>query len=217
MRRAFTVGIILGSLCGGASGEPPSDDAVTRLKTCLTLDGRSRQQCLDELLSELKGEEAPPATRSGGSWVVSETTSPVDYSPQINAAILARTTAGGAPSSLNIHCRRQRIGLSITTISGWKVVPTGEVRVAYRIDGRPFVEGRWLASEDGRIATFEGDSLGVLQSLTDGGQIAIRVFDSQGAPNESTFQLDGLDAVRQKIVNACRPPPAERPLSRKRR
>src|SRR3954452_19907100 len=125
MRRALTVGIIFAGLCRTSFGEP-ADDAVTRMKTCLTLDGRSRQQCLDELLSELMGDEAPPSTRSSGSWVVSETTSPIDYSPQVSAAILARTTTEGAPSSLNIHCRRQRIGLSITSMTGWSVFPSGE-------------------------------------------------------------------------------------------
>jgi len=187
------------------------------MKTCLTLDGRSRQQCLDELLSELMGDEAPPSTRSSGSWVVSETTSPIDYSPQVSAAILARTTTEGAPSSLNIHCRRQRIGLSITSMTGWSVFPSGELRVAYRIDDKPVIEGRWSVSGDGRIASFEGDALGVVQSMADGGKIALRVVDAQGAAHVTTFQLDGLAPVRQKIVHACKPFAAERPPSRKRR
>jgi len=36
---------------------------------------------------------------NGGNWVVSETTSPVDYSPQITAAIAAEAIVKDAPSS----------------------------------------------------------------------------------------------------------------------
>jgi hypothetical protein len=218
MKRALLAAIALASL-SHAAGAQPVDDAIAQMKSCLKSDGPTRQQCIDKLWWELTGDSAPvPSTRSGGSWIVSETTSPVDYSPQISAANPSRATAEGAPSSLTIHCRRQRVELSVSTIGAWKASSSDEFRVAYRIDDQPIVEARWAASAGGRTASFKGDALALLQSLPDGGQISIRVFDWQGPPHEATFQLDGLDVVRQKIVEACKSEPAaDRALARKRR
>jgi len=44
--------------------------------------------------------------------------------------------------------------------------------------------------------------------LPDGGRIAVSVSDWQGAAHEASFQLTGLDAVRQKVAAACKWPPA---------
>jgi hypothetical protein len=156
-------------------------------------------------------------TRGGGKLARQRTTSPVDYSPQISAANPSRATAEGAPSSLTIHCRRQRVELSVSTIGAWKASSSDEFRVAYRIDDQPIVEARWAASAGGRTASFKGDALALLQSLPDGGQISIRVFDWQGPPHEATFQLDGLDAVRQKSRKPAKSARSDRALARKGR
>jgi hypothetical protein len=39
--------------------------------------------------------------------------------------------------------------------------------------------------------------------MPDGGRILVKVYAGKGPPNESTFQLAGLDSVRQKIATAC--------------
>jgi hypothetical protein len=196
----------------------PADDAITQMKTCLRLEASARQQCVDRLWWELTGANAPvPSTRGGESWVISETTSPVDYSPQISAAILSHATAENAPSSLTIHCRRQRAELSVSTAGTWRASSAEEFRVAYRINDGPVVEERWAAAAGGRTANFKGDALQLLRSLPDGGQISFRVFDWQGPAHEATFQLDGLDAVREKIGAACKPLPTTDRASARRR
>src|ERR1700742_1187915 len=66
-----------------------SDHAVDRLKACSQFAGTERLKCVDELLRQM--EEAPDAAPPQGSnWIVSETTSPVDYTPQIAALTTAR-------------------------------------------------------------------------------------------------------------------------------
>jgi hypothetical protein len=196
----------------------PADDAVTQMKTCLRLEAAARQQCVDRLWWELTGDKVQvPSTRGGGSWVISETTSPVDYSPQISAAILSHATVENAPSSLTIHCRRQRAELSVSTAGLWRASSAEEFRVAYRINDGPVVEERWAAAAGGRSAAYKGDALQLLRSLPDGGQISFRVFDWQGPAHEATFQLDGLDAVREKIGAACKPLPTTDRASARRR
>jgi hypothetical protein len=149
--------------------------------------------------------------------VVSETTSPVDYSPQISASIFAPAQSENAPRALAFHCRQNRAALTLSTTGSWRASSNNEFRVDYRVNEQPTIEERWSASAGGRIATYRGDVLKFLQSLPGNGQISVRVFDWQGPAHEAIFALDGLSAIRQKLVAACRPkaPSAEQALGRK--
>jgi hypothetical protein len=66
----------------------------------------------------------------------------------------------------------------------------------------------WIAARHSRAADFKGDALQLLQSLPDSGLTSIGVFDRQGPAHEATFQLDGLAAVPQKVLAACKATPA---------
>jgi hypothetical protein len=217
MTRLLLAAAALAGLSSVAFAQP-ADDAITQMKSCLRLESSARQQCVDRLWWELTGDKAPVSgTRGGGSWSVSETTSPVDYTPQISAAIASYATAENAPSSFAIHCRRQRAELAISTSGIWKASSAEEFRVAYRINDGPVVEERWAAAAGGRTAAFKGDALQFLRSLPEGGQISFRVFDWQGPAHEAVFQLDGLEAVREKIGAACKPLPTSDRASARRR
>jgi len=196
----------------------PADDALTRMKTCLRSDGQARTECVDSLWGELTGDATPaPALPGRDNWIVSETTSPVDYSPQITAAIASYSTVENAPASLAIRCRGLRSEISVSTTGSWRASAADEFRVAYRINDQPIVEARWAATADGRTAVFKGDAILFLQALPESGQISVRVSDWLGPTHEATFQLNGFDAVRPKLAAACkRPPAAERAFSRKR-
>jgi hypothetical protein len=181
-------------------------DAIDRLKTCSQFEGMERLKCVDELLGEMA--EKPDTTSSQGpNWIISETTSPVNYQPQIAALTTARAASQDAPSSLAIHCRAHRTELMISTTGSWKPVPDGEVKVVHRINEEPPVEQRWRAVEMGKSLAFPGDVVRFLRSMPDGGRILVKVYAGKGPPNESTFQLAGLDSVRRKIATACNWPP----------
>src|SRR3979411_1195955 len=112
-----------------------SGDAVDRLKTCSQFEGMERLKCVDELLQEVAPDSTQP---QGPNWIISETTSPVDYRPQITALTTARASSQDAPSSLAIHCRAQRTELIISTTGSWKQATDGEVKGVYRVkDERP--------------------------------------------------------------------------------
>ena len=140
----------------------------------------------------------------GPNWITSETTSPVDYRPQIAALTTARASSSqDAPSSLAIHCRAQRTELVISTTGSWKQATDGEVKVVYRINEEPPVEQRWRPAEAGRGLAFQGDVVRFLRSMPDGGQILVKVYAGKSPPYESTFGLAGLDPIRRKIAAAC--------------
>jgi hypothetical protein len=63
-------------------------DAVDRLKACSQFEGMERLKCVDELLQEMAPDSAQ---LQGSNWIISETTSPVDYQPQITALTRARS------------------------------------------------------------------------------------------------------------------------------
>jgi hypothetical protein len=175
-------------------------DAVDRLKACSQFEGMERLKCVDELLQEVAPDSTQP---QGPNWIISETTSPVDYRPQIIALTTARASSEDAPSSLAIQCRAQRTELIISTTGSWKQATDGEVKVVYRINQEPPVEQRWRPAQTGRSFAFQGDVVRFLRSMPDSGQILVKVYAGKSPPYESTFQLVGLDPVRRKIAAAC--------------
>jgi len=210
MRRAPLAAIALASLSQMVCAQP-ADDAVARFKSCLQWDGAARLECLDKLSRELSIASTPAAVPViGANWVISETTSPVDYSPQITAAISSDTAVKDAPSSFAMRCRGARTELLVSTIGSWRASNNGEVKVSYRINDQPAVEERWAVVASGRSAVFQGsDVIQFLRSLPEQGRISFRVYDWQGPPHDATFQFSGLDDVRRKIAEACKWPEGE--------
>jgi hypothetical protein len=145
-----------------------------------------------------------PAKPPDTNWVVSETTSPVDYSPLITAAIGSTSSDKEARSTLTIRCRQLRTELLLRTEGTWRISRTSEVRVDYQINDQSFVSLQWAASADGKAATYKDDAVGFLRSLPEGTRLKIKVFDGPGPGHDATFELTGLDAIRKKIAVACK-------------
>ncbi|MET4066675.1 hypothetical protein ABID58_001458 [Bradyrhizobium sp. S3.2.6] len=177
-------------------------DATDRLKECARFQGMERLKCVDNLLSEA-AEPTTTAPPRGLDWIISETTSPVDYKPQISAQTMGRRATKDAPSSIAIRCRGSRTELTIPTSPSWKQPPETEVKVAYQINDEPSVEERWRATEGGRSLTFQGDAVRLLRAMPEGGRLLIKVYAGKTLPYENTFDLVGLDSVRRKLATAC--------------
>jgi hypothetical protein len=147
------------------------------------------------------------------NWIISETTSPVDYAPVMTAAIRLPFSVKHAPTTFAIRCRGGRTELLVRTEGTWRASRTREVQVDYQINDQPLVKLTWTASPDGKTAIYRDDAVGLLQSLPDGARLKIDVLDEPGPSHEATFQLTGLDVVREKIAAACKWPPAANKVS----
>ena len=101
-------------------------DAVDRPKACPQFEGGERLKCVDWLVE--MAETPAPAQPHSPNWIISETTSPVDYRPQIAALTMARVV-GRPPSSFAIHRRARRTELTIATAGAWKPATDSEVKV----------------------------------------------------------------------------------------
>jgi len=205
MRGSVTVAAaMLFGLSQAICAQVGTDNAIDRLKACSQFDGTERLECVDELL---RTETPDSAISPGPNWIISETTSPVDYSPQLTAVTKARPSSQDAPASLVIRCRARRTELTISTVGSWR--QDGEVTVVYRINEDQAVEARWKPAENGRSLTFPGDVVRLLRSMPASGQMFVTVYARKMSPNESTFELAGLDSVRRMIATTCNWPQPE--------
>jgi hypothetical protein len=206
--RVWPVAMAL-SIAAQAANSQPASDAVSLLKSCFQMERALQPDCLEKLSRELADRNgqnsAEPAARS---WILSETTSPVDYSPTITATTLSQPGEKDAPATFVIRCRNKRTELLVGTEGSWRASRANEVQVDFKIDDQPTIRMQWMASADGRMVHFKGDASRFLRSLPNGRRIIINVTDGQGMAHEASFQLAGLDAIRQKISAACKWMPA---------
>jgi hypothetical protein len=144
-----------------------------------------------------------PAGSTGTNWVVSETVSPLDYSPLVTALIRTTSPVKNAPTSLGVRCREKHTEFLVRTDGTWVTTRSKKLRVDYQINDQPAVTLTWTASADGKTASYKDDAVGLLQSIPEGAQLKINVFDGPGPGHDATFQLTGLDTVRKKIATAC--------------
>jgi hypothetical protein len=142
------------------------------------------------------------------NWVVSETTSPVDYTPLVTAALRSPSDQQDGPSTLAIRCRAGGTDLMVRTEGKWRASRAGDLQVEYQINTQPAVKTSWIASADGKMAVHKNDTIGLLQSLPQDAQLKISVLDGSAPVHQSTFQLAGFDALRKKIAAACKWPVA---------
>jgi hypothetical protein len=163
-----------------------------------------------------KPEGVPAKPGAPPDWVVSETTSPVDFSPIITVAIGSKSSVRDASDTLTVRCRGKRTELLVRSEPG-RAADAGEVQVAYQINDQSPVRLAWTASADGKTVSYKEDAAGFLQSLPAGANLKISLPDKSGPGHEATFQLIGWDVIREKLKTACKwSPIADKLSSRKR-
>jgi hypothetical protein len=181
------------------------------------------------LLASLIGGQAAWAQNpgsAGGSgpeeWVVSETRSPVDYSPQVSAMIASVPSPGNWGMSFSLHCRQGRTE-ALFGIPDFARFPAGSgFPVEYlavsqqAIDARS-VERRWVERRgveksfdevSGAVdAALTGDAVTFLKSLPDDGILSVRVRDRSAVTHDAEFHLKDFGPVRDRLAAACNWPP----------
>ena len=147
-----------------------------------------------------------PARPTGTNWLISETTSPIDYSPLVIGSMHSTSNVKAAPSALVVRCVGERTELLVRTDETWTATRGHELRVDYQVNDQPPVGLQWILSSDGKTATYKDDPVSFLQSLPDAARLKINVADRASSSHEATFQTDGWDVVRNKIATACKWP-----------
>jgi hypothetical protein len=176
-------------------------DPMAQLRACSLMEQAERLECLDKLSRDIAPSDG--AAR-GDNWIISETTSPVDYTPIVTAIAFSHGGSDGSLMQLAIHCRRGRTEL---VVSGPAVSSGGaNYTISYRVnDGQP-VQFAASPPSFGTGAAFPGDVVRLLQLLPEEGNIALRISTRSGAVQEGHFLLGGLKTAREKLAAACKWP-----------
>jgi hypothetical protein len=78
-------------------------DPMAHLRACAIIaEHAERLECLDKLSRDIA---APDRAAGGDNWIISETTSPVNYTPMVTATAFSRGGSDGSSMQLVIHCR----------------------------------------------------------------------------------------------------------------
>ncbi|MCP3471641.1 hypothetical protein NLM33_15035 [Bradyrhizobium sp. CCGUVB1N3] len=197
MKRAAILLIALGATCGIALAQDPT----TQLRSCLQKEHADRLGCLDKLTRT----PAPQQRQTPeDDWIVSQTTSPIDYSPIATATTLSRSGTGESAMQLSIRCRAGRTELVLVDPDVSR--GGGTDAISYRVNDRPAVQVAAAVPAFGPGAAFAGDVVRLLQSLPDSGDLIVLLSSRGGAAHDATFSLAGIEAARAKMAAACRWP-----------
>jgi hypothetical protein len=146
------------------------------------------------------GASTPSSTTKSGSWQVR-----ADKSALPEASRLVGTLdSADEKASLVLQCKYRNTEARVSTQNflGWE-----SMRVVYRLNDNPAIDGRWAAAADGRGAV-AGNAVEFINSLTDGATLLVRVTDYNGADHDLKFSLGGAANLRSQIALVCRWPGA---------
>ena len=178
-----------------------TNDPVAQLRACSLMEQAERLKCLDNLSRNIEPAIGPAR---GDNWIVSETTSPVDYRPIVIAAASSR----GPDSSMQlfIFCRQGRTEM---VVAGSALSSRAEdYAVTLGINGNQPAKIPAGSPSFGTGVALQGDVVRLLQSFPDEGEIVLHLAPRTAAAVDRSFSLRGFNLVREKIAAGCKWPSA---------
>ncbi|WP_024512065.1 hypothetical protein [Bradyrhizobium sp. ARR65] len=204
MKRAVVSVSAAFAAVGGIALAQGLDDPMARLRACSLMEGADRLECLDSLSRAIAPRAAP--TPKEDRWIISQTMSPVDFTPIATATIPSREVPGGSAMQLSIRCRGGRTELAV---AGPAVSGRGDdYAVFYRINGGPPAQIAAAVPAFGAGVSLKVDAVAMIQSLPRDGEFAVHLSPRVGAAQDGIFPLFGLETVRAKIAAPCKWPHA---------
>jgi hypothetical protein len=199
-RPAIPLSLVFGVASAVAFAQ--TNDPVVQLRACSVMERVERLKCLDDLSRNIDPAVGPAQV---DKWIVSETTSPVDYMPIVTAKTSSRGP-DGASTQLSIFCRNGRTEM---VVIGSALSSRGaDYAATYSINGNQPVRVPTGSSSFGTGVALQGEVVRMLQSFPDEGEIAIHFGTRTAATVDLSFSLGGLKMVREKIAAACKWPNA---------
>lgn len=200
MKRAA---ILLLFALGGTGGIALAEDPMLQLRSCLQKEHAEHLGCLNKLTRTVAPQRR---LTPEDDWIVSQTTSPVDYAPIATATASSRSGTDDSAIQLSIRCRGGRTEL---VLAGPGISRgNGDDAISYRVNDNPAAQVAAAVPAFGPGVAFAGDVVRLVQSLPDGGELIVLLSPRSGAAHDGTFSLAGLDTARAKIATACKWPRA---------
>lgn len=212
---AICMTLVCGLPWAGAAAQGTSDP-MEKFRNCVPLAHAERLDCLDRLSRDMAPSSStyPAGSPSSGgtvadAWIVSETTSPLDYTPVAVATAWSAAGPDGTSLQLSIQCRGGRTEL---VMGGPAVARRNEdLVVSYGVNEAAWAVLGVATPTPGSGAAVKGDVVGLLGSLPDRGHIAFRLTTIRpSAAGEGRYDLARLQAVLDRMARPCRWPPVTR-------
>ena len=189
----------------------PAHETIEKVRVCSLQGDVERRQCLEKVFRDTPlppraaPADMPAESRAADIWMVSETSSPVDYSPVVVAA-----ASSGAGLRLSIECRAGRTDLAIDGAA--LTQRADDYSASYSVNGGQPVPVPVVAAGPGPGLVVKADVVRLLDMLPDQGDVIFRVDRSQAMTMEGRFALSALKSVLERLVIPCRwVSPAGRP------
>ena len=175
---------------------------MTQLRACSLMERADRMECLDKLSRTLA--LTTPIAPKEDRWIVSQTSSPLDYSPIATATISSQEVEGGGAMQFSIRCREGRTEIVVT---GPAITGRGDdYAVSYRVSGGQPVQIAAATPASGGGIAFKTDAVALIQSFPGDGEFVLHLSPHVGPSQDAIFSLAGLERVRARIAAPCRWP-----------
>ncbi|MDB5580492.1 MAG: hypothetical protein JWR80_5668 [Bradyrhizobium sp.] len=188
-------------IAGGTALAQDAVDPMAQLRACSAMMANDRLQCLERLSRNIAPPPGPASPSGDNNWILSDTFSPVDYSPLASATTRSHGSDGSL--QLSIRCRGGRTEFAVI---GPALGRGADYLISYRLNDDPPVQVAAATPSSGTGAAFTSDVVRLLQSLPEEGELSVRLSPRTGNPLEGRFGLGGLRPVREKIAAACKWP-----------
>jgi hypothetical protein len=130
------------------------------------------------------------------TWIVSETRSPVDYSP------VAVATASVGELRLSIHCRGGRTEMAV---DGPRLTLRHHTQaVSYTVNDGAAVPVAFGPASSGNGLAIRVDVPRFLMTVPERGELLLRITGQQGQALEARVALAGLKALHGRMASPCR-------------
>ncbi len=202
---AFVV-VAVGMANGGALAQAASE-SVEKLQACSALAPTERLECLRDLSRDIAPPLSPHLSNSPSTapatdvWIVSTTTSPIDYTPVAIATATSGDGPGGVFLRLTLQCRAGRGELAVSSPNPTRFKE--DYRVSYTVNGGPPVAIASTASVSGMGLILKEDVRRLLVSLPDEGEVAFRVVAPDGTAPEGRYALAPLKSLLHRMASPC--------------
>jgi len=208
--RGAAIPVVAGiALTSGIAWTQGAEDPTAQLRDCTPMERTERLECPDQASPPIA--PAHHAAPKADNWIISQTTSPVDYSPVATATTSSNDGAAAESAmKLSIRCRRGRTEL---VVAGPGISGRGDgYAISYRVNDGQQVKIAAALPASGMGVAFGGDVVRLLQALPDSGSLSIQLTPRMGTALDAVFSLGGLETVLGKMAAVCRwPHPAAKP------
>jgi hypothetical protein len=208
---SFTAALmVVGEAQAQAAGE-----VLDKIRGCLLLPQPDRLECLDAISTATPSpgstspSTAPSAPTQQGRatdhWVVSQTVSPLDYSP-VAVATAVYGPPGGSQMVLTVSCRSGRTEMILTERGAAPRASKGTIFYAVN-DNQPVVVSNTPATA-GPGFVLGVDVHRLIASLPAQGEISFRVVSGQREDSEGRYGIGGLKGLLERMAVPCKWPTA---------